>query len=472
MEKLLVAERRGRLGLVLRVHGAKQEQPGRGHAERLPEIRDGAFEPRVAEEFRRHEQHHQHGQQCAGADQDEQRQPVLKHDLDADRGDRGDHQEIQRSAGDAFHLVAVDQGRDAEPLERVLDDEAADHAQREEREPGEDTDGRLREDRDLQVPAAEQDRVADRHGRPDQRAVPRQRVDGVAQHRLASGGGLFPAAVDPLQVEPVHLLQRHEVMHVAAPVRPVHQDHADDDRDDHAHGRHGVTQRDAVAPVVFLEHGRHAAHRAVSALESDLQQVAERWRQPEERHQHESGQAESQHILSPRDELPEAELRERHRDHSGKPRRGHAEEESREDHVDEEARQLADGGNDVRRDHVGKAFEDDEGDRAADDGAGEIEFLQERDEDAQEFSQHQKQRQNTENQYGGHKRSLWNKVKSGYEKRKYKLAVPERKVKPFLASSETLFKAEEKDLGGHVHLNLPSPPGIERFVHEGFRPDG
>ena len=57
----------------------------------------------------------------------------------------------------------------------------------------------------------EEDPVADRHSHADQRTVPSQRVDGVAQHRLTSGGGLFPAAVNSANEEANRLFREGKI---------------------------------------------------------------------------------------------------------------------------------------------------------------------------------------------------------------------------------------------------------------------
>ena len=65
-----------------------------------------------------------------------------------------------------------------------------------------------------------------------------------------------------------------------------------------------------------------------------------------------------------------------------------------------------DGGEDFRRDQPGETFEDDQGNRSADDGTRQVKFLQQGDEDTENLPEDQEQRQRAENKYGGHKGSL------------------------------------------------------------------
>ena len=239
-------------------------------------------------------------------------------------------------------------------------------------------------------------------GKPLKRDVPRERVDRVAAHGLAPGGGARLGRVDAAALVLGALLERADLLHVAALVGPVDERHPDDDAHDHAGRGDGEPEVDAVLPAERAEALGHPAHGAVAALEPDLEQVAEGRRHAEERDEQEARQAEPEDVLPPGEQLPEAQLRERDADDLPEPRRGDAEEERREDDVDEEARELLRGGDPLRRDVRAEETDGGEADEPADDGAREVEPLQERDVHADDLSADEQEREDGEDGYGEH----------------------------------------------------------------------
>ena len=119
-----------------------------------------------------------------------------------------------------------------------LHQDAANHAEREEREALEDAAGGVWEDRDLRAAESEQHEVADADGQADDGDVPGEGVDGVAGDGLAAGGGAFVRKVDAAPLVHWTLVEGADFAHIAMPVGPVYKNHAHDDADDHADGGH------------------------------------------------------------------------------------------------------------------------------------------------------------------------------------------------------------------------------------------
>ena len=173
MQELLVAEAHRRRRLALGINGPKEHQPRRRHAHRLPELGDRTLEPRVSENTRRQE-HDASDRPCRPGDaEDDERNPVRHHHFKADRRNRAHNEEIKRRAGNPLHLHAVDEKIDLQIPGRKLQQDAADHAERKERET-------FHRDELTKAPA-------DQTRNADNRHMPRQRVDRIADHGLASG---------------------------------------------------------------------------------------------------------------------------------------------------------------------------------------------------------------------------------------------------------------------------------------------
>ena len=233
---------------------------------------------------------------------------------------------------------------------------------------------------------AAQQAVADEDGDPHHGEVPGERVDRVAHHGLAARGRPLVGRQDAAALEVRAVLERDDLPHVPLPVSPLDHRHAQHDAEHHARRRHREAERDAVLPVERLEALHHAAHGAVPALEAHFEQVAEGRRHAEARREDEAREPEADDVLSPRDELADAELREGVAEDVADLRRHRAEEERREDHVDEEARHLPRRRRVLGRDAVAEAADEHEPDQAADHGARQVEPLQERDVDADDLA--------------------------------------------------------------------------------------
>ena len=247
----------------------------------------------------------------------------------------------ERRARDAGHLLAVNKEVHLYEPRAGLQQNAAEHAERAERETCEDARLRRRKERSLNGLEPLEHAEAHQNGEADDRDVPGERVHAVRIDRLVAGVGAAMARIDAFALVERTFVEGAHGLHVAALVGDVDEEHAQDDAEDHAGGGDGVAERQAVCPLVG-EEALEAANRAVTALEADFQQVAERGRQVEGLREPEARETQSHDILSPRDELCEAKLREGRGGHVLRARLlGLAEEKRRKDHIDEETRQLA-----------------------------------------------------------------------------------------------------------------------------------
>ena len=104
-----------------------------------------------------------------------------------------------------------------------------------------------------------------------QRYVPGQRVDGIAVHRLHPGRGLSVAAINAELLQAVAVGKTADILHIATPCSPVHQNDAQHYRQQHAGGGHGVAQCNPIFPAIGGKALCHAADGTVPALEADFQ---------------------------------------------------------------------------------------------------------------------------------------------------------------------------------------------------------
>ena len=209
--------------------------------------------------------------------------------------------------------------------------------------------------------------------------MPGKGIHGVAHDRLQPGGRTKAAEVHSPSLVPAPLGERHHFGDYPARVRPVDHRHAGDYADHHASRRHCEAERRAFLPPGRNEALLHSADGAVAALEADLDEIAEARRHAKPARKHEASEAEPDHVLPPRDYLAHHELRIREGDDAPDVRQRLAEEERRKDDVDQEARDLAHGVDDLARHPVPGDRQHGEADEAADDGAGQIQALQDRD---------------------------------------------------------------------------------------------
>jgi len=148
-------------------------------------------------------------------------------------------------------------------------------------------------------------------------------------------------------------------------------------------------------------------------LKADLQQIAEGGRHSEERREHETGDPQTEHILPPREDLPEAELRECEFQHFAHLRGRRAEKERREHHVDQKSGDPACDRDDFPADQTGEGLDHDQTDDAADHRTRQIKFLQQRHADTEDLADHKQQRQQTENLNSDHDDSRDTVISSG-----------------------------------------------------------
>ena len=120
-----------------------------------------------------------------------------------------------------------------------LEEYAADHAEREQREGLEEAVGGVGEEGGFGGAEAEEGEVADAHGEAHDGDVPGQGVDGVALDGLAAGVGAGVGEVDAASLVEGALVEGADFLDDALAVGPVHERHAPDDADDHADGRDG-----------------------------------------------------------------------------------------------------------------------------------------------------------------------------------------------------------------------------------------
>ena len=182
------------------------------------------------------------------------------------------------------------------------------------------------------------------------------------------------------------LAEGNDLLDDSLPVRPVDKHHSDDDADYHAGRSDRKAKGRAVVPSCGKKALRHSADGAVAALEADLYEIAEERRDVAQACEDEAREAKAHDVLAPRHDLPEDELRERKRHDALQVREARSEEERREDDVYEKARHLAHRVGDFRVDFVAESRYDSKSDRPPDDGAWEIQPLQERDPEPDELA--------------------------------------------------------------------------------------
>ena len=326
----------------------------------------------------------------AAENQQEQGQPVLHHDLDPDGGNGGHHQKIQSCPGKTLHLSMVDQVILLDFLHSPLNEQAADHAEREQREPGKDPFCGIREHFDFHLLEEGEGNIAQGHRKTDEGNMPRQRIQRVAENRLPSGRGHFALLVKAFAAEFILSAERNHLRDIAFVVRPVDKDHADHDCKDHPHGGHGVTQGNAFAPVVGFKGAGHTANGAVPAFKTDFQQVAEGRIDAEKGSEDKTCQPQSQHILPPRKDLAETQLGECGFDDGFHAGSYHPEEEGGKDDIDQEARQFGHVFSHIRGQQIGETLQQDEADQSADHRTGQIQSLQKGNVCPEQFANHKK----------------------------------------------------------------------------------
>jgi len=392
VEKLLVAEARRGTCLRIRVYCPQQQKPRRSDAGRLPEVGDCALEPRLFETPRAEPEDGEDAPRRAGGDDHDERNPVRGHDLDADRGDGGDDEEVQRSAGNTLHLPVVDHEVLAHhALNENLEQDTADHAQREERESVKDLpSGQLEEPENPR---------ADRNGDADDGEVPGERVDRVAHHGLEPCCGTFQTSVDAEALVSAPALKRHDLADDSPAMRPVDKRHAYDDAYYHARGRYCEAERRAVLPAGVRKALGHAADSAVSALEADLQEVAEARRDSAQPRKDEAGEPEPDDVLPPRDDLSEHELGESEGNDAPDVGNYLAEEERRENNVDQKSRHAPHRAEKLGVHTIAERQKDDKTDCTADDRTWQIQTLQQRHPETHELPYNEKPAQGREHSY-------------------------------------------------------------------------
>ena len=187
-----------------------------------------------------------------------------------------------------------------------------------------------------------------------------------------------------------------------APCRPVDEPHADDDAEDHSGGRHGESEVLAGLPVQMLESFGQPRHGAVPALESDFQKVAELNRNPEQRQENQPGHSESDRILSPCNDLPEAELGRGDVPDAAQFWRRRSEEKRGEHDVDQEAGERIPSSEPVRGEMRSRRIDEKQSQHSADHRGGKIELLKQRNQAPQYFTEHKQQTKSAERHDNNH----------------------------------------------------------------------
>lgn len=377
MKKLFVTESGGRFGLAFGVDGTEEEKAGGGNAEALPEIGDGAFKPGVFEKSGSEEDEHQDGLEQAAEDQDEKGEPVFQNDFKPDGGDGGNDQKVEGGPGEPLHLAVIDEVIEFDFLHEPLKEEAADHAEGEEGEPCKDALGGFREEFDFALLEKDEGDVAHGDREPDEGDVPCEGVQRVAKNGLAAGVGHFLLPVKAFASDLILFIEGDDLGDVTFPVGPVDEDHADDDGKDHADGGYGVSEGDPFAPVIGFKSAGHAADGAVTAFEADFEEITESGVDAEEGGEDESGKSETDDILSPGEELTEAELWESGFDNGFCAGGDHPEEEGCENNIDQEAGEFGHIFKYIGGEESGEALKQDQSCESADDGTWQIKFLKE-----------------------------------------------------------------------------------------------
>ena len=397
MQQLFVTERGGRHGLVFRVHRAQQQQTGRGHAHRLAELRDGPFEPCVPEQARSDEEHPEYVPQRSGDDQNQQRHPIRHHEVEADRRDRRHHQKIERRAAQPLDLTMIDQGVEADRYQQFLQNQPADQAERKQREALQHLKI-LHRSRHHGIECDQQyfDSVADQHRHTDRRDMQRQRIDGVAEHGLASCRRLCFPGINTAPFMDGLLRKLPHIPDPAALHRKIDQRHTDHDSEHHARRRGGITEVTSDRPAEMVEGGAQAADRAVPAFKTDFQQCAERAVHMEHRNQQHRRETESDHILPPCDQLAVAELRRGQFPDIADSGKFRADEQRGEYDVDQKARNIGPVGVPLLWNPAERQIQTEQPDQPADYRSGQIKALEQRNQRPEHLPQHQQYAQTAE----------------------------------------------------------------------------
>ena len=192
---------------------------------------------------------------------------------------------------------------DAQRLRDQLEDDAADQRHGEQGHVGENLQGGVLTDHDGGVghafdPAeAFEDQPADEDRQRHDRDVQGQRLD-----RGGSAGHLPGGVVLVLTEQPALLVDRElnivfEDLGFAVAHPPVDERNTDDDAADQADSRDTNRQVRAIVEAEFDHHVTHTGGGAVTALETDLDQPTGHGRRPEERHENQSRQQQTDDVL-------------------------------------------------------------------------------------------------------------------------------------------------------------------------------
>ena len=288
-----------------------------------------------------------------------------------------------------------------------LEQHAADHTKRKQGKPGKDPGRCFGKTADFRPLQTFEHTEPDQNGNAHQRQMERQRVDGVTEHSLEPGGrAVFFVMIDTDPLHFVPFFKSPDFFHIPFAERPVHQHHTDHDPDDHTAGSNRQPQRHAFFPVIGNKTFRHTAHSAVSALKPDLQQVPEHGGHIKEITEQEPGKTEPHHILSPRQDLPQTQLRQRDLHDLAQTGCHHPEEQRGKDHIDQKTRHFFHHIHPLNGDVTAETGDQHQPQQTADHGAGQVKPLEKRDRGTEQFAADQQQRERTENDYSSHFISL------------------------------------------------------------------
>ena len=424
--QLLVAERLERRGLALRVDDAHEDQARGRHAHRLAEVADAALQPVRRNGARHHPQQQEHVEHDAADAQQHERPDVVRDGLQRNGRQRRHDEQVQRQALDAQHDARVDEVAVADLVQAQLQDDAADHRQREQRHVRQQLHGvgpqHLLDPLDpLQQDHADEDR--DGH----ERHVQRQRLDRRRARRQVARGVLLVLAEQAALLGDRAVLDLGDDLGAAGADGPVDHGDADDDAADQADGGHRDCQVRAFGPAEILEHGDHACGGAVAALESDFDERAGHRGHAEQRRQHGDRQQQADDVLSRRERHADRQLRPGEVVHGLGPGELLPQEQGGEHHRNQQARQrlphrqhffaedaagfdeLADSPADRAAEHAQHLGAQQQGDETAHDRRGQEQLLRHLDPDSHDLAdeQHQRQQQQREsNHVRGHSHLL------------------------------------------------------------------
>ena len=114
----------------------------------------------------------------------------------------------------------------------------------------------------------------------------------------------------------------------------------------------------------------------MSSLKTDFKQIAEDIRNPENRPQKDKNQTKSDNVLTPCIDLPEAELRCGQPPYFFQRSRRRPKEKPGKDDIDQETRQLPESDKPVRGNELSECLDDDQADKAANDGRRDEQTLE------------------------------------------------------------------------------------------------